>query len=185
MDGYGRRSRPEDVKWTRLPLAFAYRAPYLYVLHFNSVEVMRLTPSSFMHKKPQQPATGDDASSTSSHESFTVPTSIFVELPSPRYLGPAPPTGTTSAGAVYFFTNNNESCEVVRLDGATALGEQDMIHPDNVSLSGSEFSITSSLVQTLDRSDDSTGTQGSSPVKRPQHQPHTANSKRVKFESDL
>lgn len=47
VDGYGRRSRPTDVKWTRMPLAFAYRAPFVFVLHFNSVEVMRLTPTCF------------------------------------------------------------------------------------------------------------------------------------------
>ncbi|KAM4709498.1 citron Rho-interacting kinase [Discoglossus pictus] len=42
VDSYGRRSRTEDLKWSRLPLAFAYRDPYLFVTHFNSLEVIEI-----------------------------------------------------------------------------------------------------------------------------------------------
>uniref|UniRef100_A0A8C4LIS2 non-specific serine/threonine protein kinase n=1 Tax=Equus asinus asinus TaxID=83772 RepID=A0A8C4LIS2_EQUAS len=42
VDSYGRRSRTDDLKWSRLPLAFAYREPYLFVTHFNSLEVIEI-----------------------------------------------------------------------------------------------------------------------------------------------
>nr|XP_015221332.1 PREDICTED: citron Rho-interacting kinase [Lepisosteus oculatus] len=42
VDSYGRRSRTDDIKWSRLPLAFAYREPYLFVTHFNSLEVIEI-----------------------------------------------------------------------------------------------------------------------------------------------
>ncbi|XP_038054827.1 citron Rho-interacting kinase-like isoform X3 [Patiria miniata] len=44
VDGKGRRTRPEDMKWSRLPLAFMFRGPYLYVTHFNSMEVCEIKP---------------------------------------------------------------------------------------------------------------------------------------------
>ena len=42
VDANGRRSRDEDLKWSRLPLAFAYEKPHLYVAHFNSMEVCQI-----------------------------------------------------------------------------------------------------------------------------------------------
>ncbi|KAB1255413.1 Citron Rho-interacting kinase [Camelus dromedarius] len=46
VDSYGRRSRTDDLKWSRLPLAFAYREPYLFVTHFNSLEVIEIQARS-------------------------------------------------------------------------------------------------------------------------------------------
>lgn len=69
MDAYGRRSRTEDIKWSRLPLSFgnkirsetspccilhpayeliqlssaaAYREPYLFITYFNSLDVIEV-----------------------------------------------------------------------------------------------------------------------------------------------
>ena len=71
VDTYGRRSRTEDIKWSRLPLSFgkhtlyifkcfckalvqqnircnvdivsaAYREPYLFVTYFNSLDVIEV-----------------------------------------------------------------------------------------------------------------------------------------------
>eukprot|EP00795_Rhopilema_esculentum_P015111 gene15111-6292_t len=42
VDEDGRRTRPCDLKWNRLPLAFDYRAPFLYVAHFSSLEVCNI-----------------------------------------------------------------------------------------------------------------------------------------------
>lgn len=42
VDAYGRRSRSEDIKWSRLPLSFAYREPYLFVTYFNSLDVIEI-----------------------------------------------------------------------------------------------------------------------------------------------
>jgi len=42
VDDDGRRTRPCDLKWNRLPLSFEYRQPFLYVGHFNSIEVCNI-----------------------------------------------------------------------------------------------------------------------------------------------
>lgn len=68
VDAYGRRSRTEDIKWSRLPLSFgknllicppaafcslselrsifssaaAYREPYLFITYFNSLDVIEI-----------------------------------------------------------------------------------------------------------------------------------------------
>uniref|UniRef100_A0A6I8N5Y4 Citron Rho-interacting kinase n=1 Tax=Ornithorhynchus anatinus TaxID=9258 RepID=A0A6I8N5Y4_ORNAN len=61
VDSYGRRSRTDDLKWSRLPLAFAYREPYLFVTHFNSLEVIEIQArsslgSEFSPPLPASPA---------------------------------------------------------------------------------------------------------------------------------
>ncbi|TNN32694.1 Citron Rho-interacting kinase [Liparis tanakae] len=74
VDAYGRRNRSEDIRWSRLPLSFAYREPYLFVTYFNSLDVIEvqghaaLGPHSYAH----------------------------LDIPNPRYLGPA-----ISSGAIY------------------------------------------------------------------------------------
>ncbi|XP_056266907.1 citron rho-interacting kinase [Pseudoliparis swirei] len=75
VDAYGRRNRSEDIRWSRLPLSFAYREPYLFVTYFNSLDVIEvqghaaLGPHSYAH----------------------------LDIPNPRYLGPA-----ISSGALRF-----------------------------------------------------------------------------------
>lgn len=185
---YGRRSRSEDVKWTRLPLAFAYRGPYLFVLHFNSVEIMRLTSTAFKAINSEKQATSPD-DSDSSHESVAPPPSVFIEMSSPRYLGPAPQPGSN-----YFFSNDNKVMDIVQLEAPIVLGEKNKVQPvhlDDISLSGSEFSITPSLANILDQSNDSiatASTESSAPSTKRSPSSSDTNplrSKRVKFESDL
>lgn len=185
IDRYGRRSRSEDVKWTRLPLAFAYRDSYLFVLHFNSVEVMRLTSTSFKAAKPAAASTSPNDSLTS-QESVAPPPSVFIEMPSPRYLGPAP----AETGSSYFFSNDNKVMEILQLIAPVVLGEKDQVQPvhlDDISLSGSEFSITPSLARILDQSEsiDSSERSSLSPPKRTLSTAENSKNKRVKFESDL
>ncbi|CAL1290237.1 unnamed protein product [Larinioides sclopetarius] len=45
VSNLGRKTRMDDMKWSRLPLAFAYRSPYLFITHFNAVEVIEIPPS--------------------------------------------------------------------------------------------------------------------------------------------
>ncbi|GIY55189.1 hypothetical protein CEXT_373211 [Caerostris extrusa] len=45
VNNQGQRTRPDDMKWSRLPLSFAYRSPYLFIIHFNSLEVIEIPPS--------------------------------------------------------------------------------------------------------------------------------------------
>ncbi|XP_078277235.1 citron Rho-interacting kinase-like isoform X8 [Rhinoraja longicauda] len=74
VDSYGRRSRTDDLKWKRLPLAFVYREPYLFVTHFNSLEVIEIQ----------------------GHNTVSVLSHAHLDIPNPRYLGPA-----MSSGAIY------------------------------------------------------------------------------------
>jgi len=53
----------------------AYRKPYLFILHFSSVEVMKLSDSSFTRSQ-------DDSSATANH-----PEQTYIELNNPRFLG--------------------------------------------------------------------------------------------------
>lgn len=42
VDEYGCRSRPYDLNWEYTPCGFLYRAPFLYVAHFQSIQIIRL-----------------------------------------------------------------------------------------------------------------------------------------------
>ncbi|XP_055914892.1 citron Rho-interacting kinase isoform X2 [Eupeodes corollae] len=42
VDEYGCRSRPYDVNWEYTPTGFMYRAPFLYISHFQTVQILRL-----------------------------------------------------------------------------------------------------------------------------------------------
>uniref|UniRef100_A0A3Q3BMX6 Citron Rho-interacting kinase n=1 Tax=Kryptolebias marmoratus TaxID=37003 RepID=A0A3Q3BMX6_KRYMA len=90
VDTYGRRSRTDDIKWSRLPLSFAYREPYLFVTYFNSLDVIEiqghtaLGPHSYAH----------------------------LDIPNPRYLGPA-----ISSGAIYLASSYQNKLRVICCKG--------------------------------------------------------------------
>uniref|UniRef100_UPI00398F48EE citron Rho-interacting kinase-like isoform X2 n=1 Tax=Pristiophorus japonicus TaxID=55135 RepID=UPI00398F48EE len=90
VDSYGRRSRTDDLKWRRLPLSFAYREPYLFVTHFNSLEVIEIQ--------------GRNAVSVSSH--------AHLDIPNPRYLGPA-----ISSGAIYMASSYQNKQRIICCKG--------------------------------------------------------------------
>ncbi|XP_062037894.1 citron Rho-interacting kinase isoform X6 [Lepus europaeus] len=90
VDSYGRRSRTDDLKWSRLPLAFAYREPYLFVTHFNSLEVIEIQARS----------------------SLGTPARAYLEIPNPRYLGPA-----ISSGAIYLASSYQDKVRVICCKG--------------------------------------------------------------------
>ncbi|XP_063966882.1 citron rho-interacting kinase-like isoform X2 [Lytechinus pictus] len=91
VDSKGRRSRPDDMKWTRLPLAFTYRQPYLYMAHFNSVEVCEI-------KHTGEPE---------SEENRT-----FLSQANPRFVGPA-----ITPGAIYIASLGDRTVELMCLQG--------------------------------------------------------------------
>ncbi|XP_076006082.1 citron Rho-interacting kinase [Genypterus blacodes] len=90
VDSYGRRSRTDDIKWSRLPLSFAYREPYLFVTYFNSLDVIEiqghaaLGPHSYAH----------------------------LDIPNPRFLGPA-----ISSGAIYLASSYQNKLRVICCKG--------------------------------------------------------------------
>ncbi|KAG8455787.1 hypothetical protein GDO86_001833 [Hymenochirus boettgeri] len=90
VDSYGRRSRTEDLKWSRLPLAFAYRDPYLFVTHFNSLEVIEIQGRA----------------------ALGAPARAHLDIPNPRYLGPA-----ISSGAIYLASVYQDKLRVICCKG--------------------------------------------------------------------
>ncbi|XP_027737722.1 citron Rho-interacting kinase isoform X4 [Empidonax traillii] len=90
VDSYGRRSRTDDLKWNRLPLAFAYREPYLFVTHFNSLEVIEIQARA----------------------ALGTPARAHLEIPNPRYLGPA-----ISSGAIYLASSYQDKLRVICCKG--------------------------------------------------------------------
>ncbi|XP_074525858.1 citron Rho-interacting kinase isoform X7 [Halichoeres trimaculatus] len=96
VDMYGRRSRTDDIKWSRLPLSFAYREPYLFVTYFNSLDVIEVQ----------------------GHASLCVcapsPTVLaHLDIPNPRYLGPA-----ISSGAIYLASSYQNKLRVICCKGS-------------------------------------------------------------------
>uniref|UniRef100_A0A667XVJ2 non-specific serine/threonine protein kinase n=1 Tax=Myripristis murdjan TaxID=586833 RepID=A0A667XVJ2_9TELE len=97
VDAYGRRSRTDDIKWSRLPLSFAYREPYLFVTYFNSLDVIEiqghaaLGPHSYAH----------------------------LDIPNPRYLGPA-----ISSGAIYLASSYQNKLRVICCKGNLAQSQE-------------------------------------------------------------
>ncbi|XP_077150921.1 citron Rho-interacting kinase isoform X2 [Ranitomeya variabilis] len=90
VDSYGRRSRTDDLKWSRLPLAFAYREPYLFVTHFNSLEVVEIQGRA----------------------ALGAPARAHLDIPNPRYLGPA-----ISSGAIYLASVYQDKLRVICCKG--------------------------------------------------------------------
>ena len=109
-------------------------------------------------------------------------------MPCPRYLGPAPENGTN-----YFLSRDNQVVDIVQLEAPLVLGEKDgpqPVHLDDLSLSGSEFSITPSVARILDQTDESINSASSSSsdvsFKRdPNNSEDNSRNKRVKFECDF
>ncbi|KAL6463747.1 hypothetical protein MHYP_G00281380 [Metynnis hypsauchen] len=90
VDAYGRRSRSDDIKWSRLPLSFAYREPYLFVTYFNSLDVIEVQ----------------------SHSALGPHSYAHLDIPNPRYLGPA-----ISSGAVYLASSYQNKLRVICCKG--------------------------------------------------------------------
>lgn len=95
VNSFGSHSRPKPLMWSRLPLAFAYSEPFLFVTHFNSIDVCEIppinaeNPSRYVHK--------------------------FMEIQNPRVLGPA-----VSPGAVYLASTLHEQVEMLCFQGNAA-----------------------------------------------------------------
>ncbi|XP_070571678.1 citron rho-interacting kinase-like isoform X2 [Ptychodera flava] len=100
VDEYGRRTRTDDMKWTCLPLAFSYRAPFLYVIHFNSLEVCNIR--------------SENQSDSSSH--------TFIDLVNPRYVGPA-----ITDGAIYVASCHEDVVELLCLQGNTTNSDSENV----------------------------------------------------------
>uniref|UniRef100_A0A8C9W3Q9 Citron rho-interacting serine/threonine kinase n=1 Tax=Scleropages formosus TaxID=113540 RepID=A0A8C9W3Q9_SCLFO len=102
VDACGRRSRSEDIRWSRLPLAFAYREPYLFVTYFNSLDVIEVQ----------------------SHTGLGPMAQVHLDVPNPRYLGPA-----ISSGAIYLASSYQNKLRVICCKGNLVRESATVSHP--------------------------------------------------------
>ncbi|MEQ2221503.1 hypothetical protein ILYODFUR_016578 [Ilyodon furcidens] len=91
VDSYGRRSRTDEIKWSRVPLSFAYREPYLFVTYFNSLDVIEIQ----------------------GHSAVGPAVLAHLDIPNPRYLGPA-----ISSGAIYLASSYQSKLRVICCKGS-------------------------------------------------------------------
>lgn len=136
VDEFGQCSRKSDIKWSRLPLAFYFCAPLLYVMQFTCIEIFKISGETCNVMKD-------------SVESLLNVESIKVELNNPRYLGNGKKGIYVSLPGEIRFIKNEGSYQRLSINtditdetssSASINGEED----------SSEFSFTSSLVQSLD-----------------------------------
>ncbi|XP_031331447.1 citron Rho-interacting kinase-like [Photinus pyralis] len=130
VDEYGRHSRKAELKWNRLPQAFHYHAPYLHVVQFASVEIIKITPDTCNRLQ-------NSVDSLLNTDCFTLPFSSVQHLGRERrgvYIA--------CAGEVRYLEGRK-----VDPDGASLSDEGDDV--DEIG-SDNNFSFTSSMVRSLD-----------------------------------
>ncbi|XP_078336278.1 citron Rho-interacting kinase-like isoform X2 [Crassostrea virginica] len=98
VDANGKRSRPKDMKWSCLPLAFAYSEPFLYVVYFNSIQAITI-PANKMQTRGKQ---------------------TCLDLYCPRLLG-----NSIKTGGVYIATNTGNSTQMVCLQGNDGISDKE------------------------------------------------------------
>lgn len=113
VDSKGSRSRMNNMRWSGLPLAFAYHDPYLFVTYFNCVQATAIPMSRNAIKGKQM---------------------TFIRV-RPRYLGKA-----QGKGAAFFAYISQKKTEMVCLKALNGHGEDsDSAHdpnPDDDALPG-------------------------------------------------
>ncbi|KAK5638338.1 hypothetical protein RI129_012633 [Pyrocoelia pectoralis] len=134
VDEYGRHSRVTELKWNRLPQAFHYSAPYLHVVQFASVEIIKITPDTCNLLK-------NSVDSLLNVDCFTLTFNNVQNLGSHKHG-----VYIAFAGEVRYLEGRKVDTDNVSLVDS---GESDC---DQVSENGSEnnFSFTSSMVHSLD-----------------------------------
>lgn len=92
VNSSGKRTRKDDLKWTSLPLSFAYQEPYLFVTHFNSIEICKIP-----------------AINTENQERICTK---FFEIKKPRILGPA-----MAPAAIYLVSTLTDEIDMLCYQG--------------------------------------------------------------------
>ncbi|XP_062613550.1 citron Rho-interacting kinase-like, partial [Saccostrea cucullata] len=98
VDCNGKRSRPKDMKWSCLPLAFAYSEPFLYVVYFNSIQAITI-PANKMQTRGKQ---------------------TCLDIYCPRLLG-----NSIKTGGVYVSTNTGNSTQMICLQGNDGISDKE------------------------------------------------------------
>ncbi|XP_051160564.1 citron Rho-interacting kinase-like isoform X3 [Leptopilina boulardi] len=124
----GQRTRNINPNWSHLPFAFAYRKPYLFIVHFSSVEIIKIDSESFKSysNKPER---------------------TLMEFNNPRYLGLAGTKGI-------YISAVNTVLELLKIEGNSLIRNSGSLTSIDTLCqnedSSSEFSFTSSLMDVLD-----------------------------------
>ncbi|XP_043478055.1 citron Rho-interacting kinase-like isoform X2 [Leptopilina heterotoma] len=124
----GQRTRNINPNWSHLPFAFAYRKPYLFIVHFSSVEIIKIDSDSFKSYSKKSERT-------------------LLEFNNPRYLGLAGTKGV-------YITAVNTVLELLKIEGNSLIRHSDSLTSIDTLCqnedSTSEFSFTSSLMDVLE-----------------------------------
>lgn len=125
VDEYGRSSRHTEIKSTHLPLAFHFTRPYLYIVQFAAIEIIKIS---------------EDTCNESSGDSVTSFDRVRLEMDKFRYVG-CTKKGIyiAQAGEIKFV----DSKKLVDADLSSTISESTENESDR-------FSFTSSIVQSLD-----------------------------------
>ncbi|XP_043482513.1 myosin-11-like isoform X2 [Leptopilina heterotoma] len=128
VNGSGQKIRCENLNWSHLPFAFAFSAPYLFVVHFSSVEIIKIDPDSL--KVPS-----------------IMPERIILELNNPRYLG--------LSGKSIYISISNFILELLKIKGKSLTPglSGSLTSIDSLSRNWnytSDFSVMSNLTEVLD-----------------------------------
>ncbi|GAB1597252.1 citron Rho-interacting kinase-like [Argonauta hians] len=115
VDYRGRRSRSNNVRWSGVPLTFAYHDPYLFITYFNFVQAIEIPMNRSQIKGKQM---------------------SFVKV-RPRYLGRAP-----GMGSAFFAYICQQRTEVLCLCGSIPEQAEEAwdtdVDPDDDALPGSQ-----------------------------------------------
>ncbi|GFW95533.1 hypothetical protein TNCV_1722332 [Trichonephila clavipes] len=143
----GQRTRPEDMKWSRLPLSFAYRSPYLFITHFNSLEVIEIAPQDISEvgiracmsvRNPQLMGIAHTEQSILISSTYNETVELMLVDGSSIGNSDFPVTSSDDAtSATYTGTNSS---------GKESVGESEMVDLD--------FSFSTSVTQSLNQSED-------------------------------
>ncbi|GFT00684.1 hypothetical protein NPIL_303761 [Nephila pilipes] len=149
VNGNGQRTRPDDMKWSRLPLSFAYRSPYLFITHFNSLEVIEIPPqdipeigirASMSVRNPQFMGIAHVEQSILISSSYNETVELMLVDGSSIGNSDFPVTSSDDGiSATYTGTNSCSS-------GKESVGESEMVDLD--------FSFSTSMNQSLNQSEE-------------------------------
>ncbi|KAF0310045.1 Citron Rho-interacting kinase [Amphibalanus amphitrite] len=143
VDQFGARSRQQDIKWTRLPLAFAWQAPFLYIFHFNAVEVVEVARGSFRAADAVPPAVSQLQLNGARFLAATEAGVVVAAAPQP---GAAQLHRLTVASEAVEDTTSVSSWA----DTDSAAVTESVTEPDGGDGGSLEFSFTPSVMESLD-----------------------------------
>lgn len=125
VDEYGRTTRTSEIKSTHMPVAFHFVKPYLYVIQFAAVEIIKIT---------------EETCNTGSNDSATNLDTTRIELGKFSYLG-------ANKKGVYLAINN----EVKFVEAKKIVdGDLSSIFSESTENDSDRFSFSSSMMQSLD-----------------------------------